>query len=91
MEIFVNREIIGFVLIFSHPAEQLRSRYWSKKTDRLFVQSSRCDERIESFASPPHIITLLNFKCKWFLHGSTVEPRYNEVPAPYDERFSVPQ
>ena len=50
-----------------------------KKVDRLFVQSSRCDERIESFASPPHIITLLNFKCECILHGSTVKPRYNEV------------
>ena len=27
------------------------------------MQSSKCDERIESFASPPYFITLLNFKC----------------------------
>ena len=68
MEIFVNREIIGFVLIFSHPAEELRTCYWSKKVERLFVQSSECDERIESFASPPYFITLLNFKCECTLH-----------------------
>ena len=60
MEIFVNREIIGFVLIFSHPAEELRGCYWSEKVERLFVQSSECEERIESFASPPYFITLLN-------------------------------
>ena len=44
------------------------------------MQSSECDERIESFASPPYFITLLNLKCGCILHGSTVEPRYNEVP-----------
>ena len=43
------------------------------------MQSSECDERIESFASPPYFITLLNFKCGCILHGSTVEPRYNET------------
>ena len=42
------------------------------------MQSSECDERIESFASPPYFITLLNLKCGCILHGSTVEPRYNE-------------
>ena len=51
-----------------------------KKVERLFVQSSECDERIESFASPPYFITLHNLKCGCILHGSTVEPRYNEVP-----------
>ena len=45
-----------------------------KKVERLFVQSSECDERIESFASPPYFIIL---PC--ILQGSTVEPRYNEV------------
>ena len=79
MEIFVNREITRFVLIFSHPAEELRTRYWSKKVERLFAQISECDERIRSFASPPYFITLVNFKCECILHGSTVEPRYNEV------------
>ena len=43
------------------------------------MQSSECDERIESFASPPYFITLLNFKCECILHESTVEPRYNGV------------
>ena len=43
------------------------------------MQSRKCDERIESFASPPYFITLLNFKCECILYGSTVEPRYNEV------------
>ena len=43
------------------------------------MQSSKCDERIESFASLPYFITLLNLKCECILHGSTVEPRYNEV------------
>ena len=43
------------------------------------MQSSECDERIESFASPTYFITLLNVKCECILHGSTVEPRYNEV------------
>ena len=43
------------------------------------MQSSEYDERIESFASPPYFITLLNFKCECILHGSAVEPRYNEV------------
>ena len=42
------------------------------------MQRSECDERIESFATPPYFITLLNFKCECILHGSTVEPRYNE-------------
>ena len=42
------------------------------------MQSSECDERIESFASPPYFITLLQLKCECTLHGSTVEPRYNE-------------
>ena len=42
------------------------------------MQRSECDERIESFASPPYFITLLNLKCGCILHGSTVEPRYNE-------------
>ena len=46
--------------------------------ERFFVKSSECDERIESFATPPYFITLLNFKCECILHGSTVEPRYNE-------------
>ena len=43
------------------------------------MQSSKCDERIGSFASPPYFITLLNFKCECILHGSTVETRYNEL------------
>ena len=43
------------------------------------MQSSKCDERIDSFASPPYIITLLNFKCECSLNGSKVEPRYNIV------------
>ena len=43
------------------------------------MQRSECDERIESFASLPYFITLLNFKCECILHGSTVEPRYNET------------
>ena len=42
------------------------------------MKRSECDERIESFATPPYFITLLNFKCECILHGSTVEPRYNE-------------
>ena len=42
------------------------------------MHSSECDERMESFASPPSIITPLNLKCGCILHGSTVEPRYNE-------------
>ena len=42
------------------------------------MQSRECDERIESFASPPYFITLLQLKCECTLHGSTVEPRYNE-------------
>ena len=42
------------------------------------MQNSECDERIESFASPPYFITLPNFKCECILHESTVEPRYNE-------------
>ena len=42
------------------------------------MQSSECNERIESFASPPYFITPLNLKCGCILHGSTVEPRYNE-------------
>ena len=66
MEIFVNREIIGFVLIFSHPAEELRGCYWSEKVERLFAQRSECDERIESFASPPYFITLLNLSMNVF-------------------------
>ena len=37
-----------------------------KKVERLFVQSSECDERIESFASPPYFITLLNFSVNVF-------------------------
>ena len=49
-----------------------------KKVERLFVQSSECDERIESFTTPPYFITVLNLKCGCILHGSTVEPRYNE-------------
>ena len=44
------------------------------------MQSSECNERIESFASPPYFITPLNLKCGCILHGSTVEPRYNEPP-----------
>ena len=48
-----------------------------KKVERLFVQSSECDERIQSSTSPPYYITLLN--CKYIFHGSTVEPRYNEL------------
>ena len=71
---------LRFVLIFSHPVEELRGCYWSEKVERLFVQGSECDE---SFASLPYFITLLNFKCECILHGSTVEPRYNEPP--YDE------
>ena len=51
---------LRFVLVFSHPAEELRGCNWSKKVKRLFVQSSECDEIIESFASPPYFITLLN-------------------------------
>ena len=46
-----------------------------QKVERLFVQSSECDERIQSSTSPPYYITLLN--CKYIFHGSTVEPRYN--------------
>ena len=42
------------------------------------MQSNECDERIVSFASPPYFITLLNLNCGCILHGSTVEPRYNE-------------
>ena len=42
------------------------------------MQRSECDERIESFASPPYFITLLHFKRECILHGSTVEPQYNE-------------
>ena len=42
------------------------------------MQRSEYEERIESFASPPYFITVLNFKCECILHGSTVEPRYNE-------------
>ena len=42
------------------------------------MQSSECDERIESFTSPPYFITPLNLKCGCTLHGSTVEPQYNE-------------
>ena len=42
------------------------------------MQRNECDERIESFASPPYFITLLQLKCECTLHGSTVEPRYNE-------------
>ena len=42
------------------------------------MQGSECDEKIESFASPPYFITLLYLKCECTLHGSTVEPRYNE-------------
>ena len=61
------------------PRGRIENPLLVKKVDRLFVQSSKCDERIESFASPPYIITLLNFKCECSLHGSTVEPRYNEV------------
>ena len=66
MEIFVNREITRFVLIFSYPAEELRTCYWSKKVERLFVQSSECDERITSFVSPLYFITLLNFSVNVF-------------------------
>ena len=66
MEIFVNREIIGFVLTFSHPAEELRGCYWSEKVERLFAQRSECDERIECFASPPYFITLLNLSMNVF-------------------------
>ena len=51
------------------------------------MQSSECDERIESFASPPYFITLLNFKCECILHGSTVEPRYKEPL--YNEVFRM--
>ena len=43
------------------------------------MQSSECDERIGSFASPPYFITLLKFKFECTLHGSTVELLYNEV------------
>ena len=42
------------------------------------MQSRECDERIESFASLPYFITVLQLKCECTLHGSTVEPRYNE-------------
>ena len=42
------------------------------------MQSSECDERIGSFTSPPYFITPLNLKCGCTLHGSTVEPQYNE-------------
>ena len=42
------------------------------------MQSSKCDERIESFASPPYFVTLLNLKCECILYESTVKPRYNE-------------
>ena len=57
---------LRFVLIFSHPAEELRGCYRSEKVERLFVQRSECDERIESFASPPYFITLLNFSVNVF-------------------------
>ena len=42
------------------------------------MQSSKCDERIGSFACPPYFITLLIFKCESIFNESTVEPRYNE-------------
>ena len=42
------------------------------------MQSSKCDERIESFASPPYFVTLLNLNCECILYESTVKPRYNE-------------
>ena len=51
------------------------------------MQSSECDERIESFASPPYFITLLNFKGECILHGSTVEPRHNEGPRDWQNYF----
>ena len=35
-------------------------------------------KRIETFASPPYFITLLNFQCECILHRSKVESRYNE-------------
>ena len=89
MEIFVNREIIGFVLIFSHPAEELRGCYWSEKVERLFVQSSECEERIESFASPPYFITLLNLIVNIFC--TEAQWNLNTKSPPYDERFSLPQ
>ena len=68
---------LRFALISSHPAAELRGCYWSEKVERLFVKSSECYERIESFASQPHFITLL--KCECILYGSTVKHRYNEV------------
>ena len=43
------------------------------------MQSSECDKRIESFASPPYFITLLNFKCECILHWSTLKSWYNET------------
>ena len=60
------------------PRGRMKKPLLVKKVERLFVQSSECDEKIESFASPPYFITLLNCKCECTLHGSTVEPRYNE-------------
>ena len=89
MEIFVNREIIGFVLTFSHPAEELRGCYWSEKVERLFVQSSECEERIESFASPPYFITLLNLIVNIFC--TEAQWNLNTKSPPYDEQFSLPQ
>ena len=57
---------LRFVLIFSHPAEELRGCHWSEKVERFFVQRSECNERIERFASPPYFITLLNFSVNVF-------------------------
>ena len=53
--------------------------YWSEKKKRgSLCKAANAMKRIESFASPPYFITLLNFKCECILHRSTVEPRYNE-------------
>ena len=61
---------LRFVLIFSHPAEELRGCYWSERVERLFVckVANAMKESGESFASPPlkYFITLLNFKCECF-------------------------
>ena len=51
------------------------------------MQSSECDERIESFASPPYCITLFNFKCECILHGST--GYYLDITKLYITRSSV--
>ena len=50
-----------------------------KKQGGSLWKRSKCDGRIQSLASPPYFTTLFNYKCECILHGSTVEPRYNEV------------